>query len=625
MAMGGAINGAGRRGRMRLSRDRARSAGALLRGPGPGTKEQDAAVSAAGAPFPPAGRRDPAPRVAALLTLAAGVLNLGSALLPAERGRLDLLSRLVPGPLSRAATVVTAAAGIGLLLLASGLRWRRRTAWLVAVVLLGGSTLLHLLKGLDFEEAVAEAFLAGLLAGQGRRFTARAGPAERRATAAAALGVIAVTAGYGTLGLLANARDVAEDLGAARLLQEVGRMALGLGSSLTLTGRFGRFFPSSVAAVFWLGVLVVAVRALAPVLVRRDADPGLGAAVAAADDSLAYFALRDDRVTVRAAHTLVSYRPVGTVALAAGDPLGPRQEWPQAALAFLAEATAQGRIAAVLGCGAGAARVWWAAGLTTLYLGDEAVLDLERFSLQGRAVRIARQSWNRARRAGFTALACRSGDLDPSTAAALRELSRRWRGAAAERGFSMALGRLFDPRDTGALLVIARDAAGRPVGFLHFVPWGTDGASLDVMRRERDSPGHLSDFLVVEAARRLPELGVRRLSLNFSFLRAMLVAGAEPDVPFGLRAARWLLRRLSGPFQIETLYRFNKKFAPTWQPRYLAVEVPEELPRVAIAALRAEGLLPTVPWRLARRRPRQPTAGRKPLPAAPLAPKPGQR
>jgi lysyl-tRNA synthetase class 2 len=226
--------------------------------------------------------------VAALLTLAAGALNLGSALLPAERRRLDLLSRLVPGPLSRAATVVTAAAGIGLLLLASGLRRRRRTAWLVAVVLLAGSAVLHLLKGLDFEEAVAEAFLAGLLAGQGRRFTARAGPAKRRATAAAALAVIAVTAGYGILGLLANARDVAEDLGAARLLQEVGRMALGFGSSLTLTGRFGRFFPSSVAAVFWLGVLVVAVQALAPVLVRRDADPGLGAAVAAADDSLAY-------------------------------------------------------------------------------------------------------------------------------------------------------------------------------------------------------------------------------------------------------------------------------------------------------------------------------------------------
>ncbi|HEY3035795.1 MAG TPA: phosphatidylglycerol lysyltransferase domain-containing protein, partial [Streptosporangiaceae bacterium] len=512
--------------------------------------------------------------MAALLMLAAGVLNLGSALLPAERQRLDLLHRLVPGAVSRGATVVTAAAGIGLLLLAGGLRRRRRTAWLVAVVLLGGSAVLHLLKGLDFEEAVAEAFLAGLLAGQGGRFTARAGPGERRATAVAGLGVIGITAAYGSVGPLANGRDVAEDLGAARVLQEVVRMALGLGSSLTLTGRFGRFFPTSVAAVFWLGVLVVAARALAPALVRRRADPGLGAAVAGADDSLAYFALRDDRATVRAGHTLVSYRPVRTVALAAGDPLGPCEEWPQAVRTFLAEAAAQGRIAAVLGCGEQTARVWTAAGLTTLYLGDEAVLDLDRFSLEGRAVRIARQSWNRARRAGFTTLACHPGDLDRDSVSALRELSRRWRGQTVERGFSMALGRLFDPRDTGALVVVARDATGRPMGFLHLVPWGADGASLDVMRRDRDSPGYLNDFLVVEAALRLPELGVERLSMNFSFLRAVVAAGAEPDVPLGLRAARWLLHRLSGPFQIETLYRFNKKFAPAWQPRFLAVETP---------------------------------------------------
>ncbi len=590
---------------MRLPKNRTRSAARLIRGPRPGSEDQAATTSPAAAASPGAWRRDAAPRVAALLTLAAGVLNLVSALLPAERQRLDLLDRLVPGAVSRGATVVTAAAGVGLLLLAGGLRRRRRTAWLAAVVLLGGSAVLHLLKGLDFEEAMVLAFVAGLLAGQGGRFSARAGPSERRATAAAALAVIAVTGGYGALGLFVNGRDVAEDLGADRVLREAARMALGLGSSLTLTGRFGRFFPTSVAAVFWLGVLVVAARALGPTLVRWQADPGLGAAVAAADDSLAYFALRDDRATVRAAHTLVSYRPVGTVALAAGDPLGPCQEWPRAVQAFLAEAATQGRVAAVLGCGEQAARVWAAAGLTTLYLGDEALLDLERFSLEGRAVRIARQSWNRARRAGFTALACRSGDLDPDTTSALRELSRGWRGEAPERGFSMALGRLFDPRDTGALVVVARDATGRPLGFLHLVPWGADGASLDVMRRDRDSPGYLNDFLVVEAAHRLADLGVRRLSLNFSFLRALLAAGAEPRVPMGLRAARWLLRRLSGPFQIETLYRFNRKFAPVWQPRYLAVETPEELPRVVIAILRAEGLLPAVPWRLAWPRPHQ--------------------
>jgi lysyl-tRNA synthetase, class II len=556
------------------------------------------AATAVVVPGRAARRSDRVPRLAALLVWAAGVVNLVSALLPAEQARLRLLDELVPVAVSQGATVTTAGAGVGLLLLAGGLRRRQRVAWAATVALLAGSAVLHVVKGLDVEEALGEAFLAGLLAGQGTWFVARPGPREPRRLLWPALAVVGLTLGYGVVGLLVNRGDVVEDLSVAGLLGEVARMAVGLGAGLTVIGRFGRFFPASVAAVFWSGVLLVAARALAPALVRRAADSGLGAAVAASEDSLAYFALRDDRTVVRTGEALVSWRPVGTVALAAGDPLGPKGQWPGAVAAFLSEAAAQGRIAAVLGCGQEAASVYAAAGLITIYLGDEALLDLDRFTLQGRAMRIARQSWNRARRAGFSSMVCRSGELDTKSVAALGELSRRWRGAAAERGFSMALGRLFDPRDPTTMVVAARDGQGRLRGFLHLVPWDGDGASLDVMRRDRAAPSWLNDFLIVEAAQQLPNLGLRRLSLNFSFLRALLTAGEQPGAGLGARAARWLLRRLSGPFQIETLYRFNKKFNPSWHARYLAVEALEELPRVAIVALRAEGQLPS-PWRLA--------------------------
>src|SRR5262245_13444772 len=66
-------------------------------------------------------RRDRLPRLAAALAVVAGLVNLVSALLPAERDRLRLLHHLVPGIVSRGATVAVAAAGIGLLLLAGGL------------------------------------------------------------------------------------------------------------------------------------------------------------------------------------------------------------------------------------------------------------------------------------------------------------------------------------------------------------------------------------------------------------------------------------------------------------------------------------------------------------------------
>src|SRR6266545_1905810 len=242
---------------------------------------------------------------------------------------------------------------------------------------------------------------------------ARSAMGERPPLLGPALTVLAATVAYGMVGLVVNDRDVRADLGLGAMVAEAGRMALGLGTGVPLGGRFGRLFPSSVAAVFYVGVLVVVARLLAPALTRPAADVGLATAVAASDDSLAYFALRDDRATVRAGDALVAYGTVGSVALAAGDPLGPPGRWPAAIAAFRDEAVAQGRIAAVLGCGALAAAVWRDAGLVTIYLGDEAVLDLDRFTLEGRGIRIARQSWNRARRAGYSSLLRRSGELDP--------------------------------------------------------------------------------------------------------------------------------------------------------------------------------------------------------------------
>lgn len=553
-------------------------------------------LSAATWPVPGAAavRTDRTARAAAALMLLAGLLNLASALVPRGRPLLELLDAIVPGAISEGATALTAAAGIGLVLLSGGLRRHRRSAYLATVALLGFSAVLHLVKGLDLGAALLESFLAGMLVARGEHFTARLGPGEHAPLLRPALAIPLATVGYGVVGLLVNQGDVATDLGPLSLLAQAGRMALGMGASVPLHGRFGRVFPASVAAVLFTGVAIVLARLLAPTSRPRGPqvdEPGLAALAAASGDSLAYFALRDDRATVTAGGALVSYRGVGAVALAAGDPLGPPQDWPGAIAAFRAETERQGRVAAVIGCGPEAAARYAQAGLRTIYLGDEAVIDLDAFSLDGRAMRIVRQSWNRARRAGLSCEIDRAGELGAATRSELAGISARWRGGTAERGFSMALGRLFDPRDAAAIVVAGRAGDGRPLGFLHLVPWGPDGASLDVMRREPGAPAILNDFLIAEAAMRLPGLGVHRVSLNFSFLRAVLEAGAVADAPLAPRLGCRLLRRLSGPFQIESLYRFNKKFRPRWEPRYLACEAMEDLPRVALAALRAEGLL----------------------------------
>jgi lysylphosphatidylglycerol synthetase-like protein (DUF2156 family) len=170
----------------------------------------------------------------------------------------------------------------------------------------------------------------------------------------------------------------------------------------------------------------------------------------------------------------------------------------------------------------------------------------------------------------------------------VREVMGKSRRGDVERGFSMTLGRIFDPTDDGLLLAVCHGPDGVPVAFCQYVPApGIRGYSLDLMRRDAgEHPNGLLDFVIVRTIEHLRERGLAKLGLNFATMRAVL-AGELGDGVVG-SIERWALRRMSGSMQIESLWRFNAKFDPAWQPRYVVYDSPEHLVPVAFAIARAE-------------------------------------
>jgi lysyl-tRNA synthetase class 2 len=322
-------------------------------------------------------------------------------------------------------------------------------------------------------------------------------------------------------------------------------------------------------------------------------------------DSLAYFALRDDKSVIWSptGKACIGYRVVSGVMLAGGDPLGDPEAWPGAIQAFLDQAARHAWAPAVMGCSELGAEVWCREGdLTALELGDEGVVNVADFSLSGRPMRNVRQMCSRVARAGYTAEVRRVGDVPRAEIDDILQVADSWRGSQTERGFSMALGRVGAPGDEQCVIATAIcDGTLRAV--LHFVPWGADGLSLDLMRRDRGAQPGLNDFLIVEAIKAAPDLGVKRISLNFAVFRAALERGEKIGAGPVLRAWRSILLFLSKWFQIESLYKFNAKFNPVWQPRFFVFPTAKDAPRIALAALEAEAFLvwPTLePRRLAR-------------------------
>ena len=111
------------------------------------------------------------------------------------------------------------------------------------------------------------------------------------------------------------------------------------------------------------------------------------------------------------------------------------------------------------------------------------------------------------------------------------------------------------------------------------------------MRRDRSAQPGLNDFMIVETIKAASQLGVKRISLNFAVFRAALERGERIGAGPILRAWRRFLLFLSRWFQIESLYKFNAKFAPEWEPRFLVFPGTKDAIRIGLAALEAEAFL----------------------------------
>jgi lysyl-tRNA synthetase class 2 len=316
-------------------------------------------------------------------------------------------------------------------------------------------------------------------------------------------------------------------------------------------------------------------------------------------DSLGYFATRRDKAVIfsPAKDAAIAYRVVNGVSLASGDPLGDPAAWPGAIKVWLAEARTYGWSPAVLSASEEAAHAYVDAGLRALSMGDEAIIDVADFTLEGRTMRPVRQAVTRVQRAGYHAEVVRQGDLSPETLSEYVHLAEKWRGGQSERGFSMALGRLGDPADARCVMVIARDADGSVRGLLSFVPWGVRGVSLDLMRRDPESANGLMEFMVTSLVDACGDLGLHRISLNFAMFREIFSDAERVGAGPFLRLTNALLTAASRFWQLESLYQSNEKYLPRWSPRLICYSRGASLAQVLLAAGTAEGFLPAPrPW-----------------------------
>ncbi len=256
-------------------------------------------------------------------------------------------------------------------------------------------------------------------------------------------------------------------------------------------------------------------------------------------DTLAYFALRDDKSFFfsRDGEAFIAYTYIRGYALVSGDPIGARESVVRVLDEFLEMCAERAWNPALLAVREASMPLYASRGFTSFYLGDEAIIDSPRFSLDGPRA----QEPARGGAAGRPQLPLPPGHRVERLAAAGGAAQRDQRQVAGQG----ARARLHDVaiaghRGAGAnpefLLCVALDSDGVPGGFLRVVPaYGPSfGYTLDLMRHDPGAPNGMTEFLIASTAAALQERGVARLSMNFAMWGRLF---AE-DVPFSPDAAR---------------------------------------------------------------------------------------
>jgi lysyl-tRNA synthetase, class II len=541
------------------------------------------------------------PALAAFAAALVGLINVASALTPNIRWRGRLLLDVEPVEAVRLFHAFALPAGAALLFVSPYLLKRRRRAWQTAIGLMLVLGLLDLLKGLDVEETVLTWAAAAMMLASATEFHVEHDTITLRSsiwrvpllgTFGVSLAAVAAWVSQGHPSMRAVVRETGDLLAWHAGPLRFERHAI---------GHHGFAWVPLSVHLLEIGTLLAMAYVVFRPLASPASLPGPAARRAAAalvrahgSDTLSFFKLRADKQYFFSADrsAFVGYRVQNGVLLLSGDPVGP-----DAALAdLLADlkgfAATRGLKLAAIGASERLLPLWGHLGLRTMYLGDEAIIKVGEFSLEGRPIRKVRQSVSRLRKAGFVAELHRVSELAPAVAAEVEEVLERGREGAPERGFSMAMDSLHGDHGEDTLVVLARDESDpdRPVrGVLHFVPcFGRSAMSLSFMRRDPSTPNGLTEFMVASAVELLRARGVDEMSLNFAAFARWIHSPERPAE----RAVGKLLALGNRCFQIESLYRFNAKFFPRWQPRYLVYEGAFGLPRASLAAMWAEGQIP---------------------------------
>lgn len=524
------------------------------------------------------------PHIVAIATAVMGVINVLSGAIPGLIERMRLLAQYSPLAVRHGSRMTAVLAGFALLLLARGLWRRKQTAWGMALVLLILSAVVHLSKGLDYEEALLAAILALVLWTQRSHFHALSDPPSFWQGLGVLVAAFGFTLVYGILGLYLLDRhfQLQYSLEAA-IRQTMVMMTQFYDPGLHPITGYGRYFATSIYVIGVITLGYALLLLLQPVFVRRPATAGERRRATRiveqyGHSSLARFVLLPDKLYFFSpGGSVIAYTARGGVALALGDPIGPPADITEAIVAFQQFCQRNDWSPTFYQTLPDYRDLYRAASFELLCIGHEGIVALESFTISGGANKNLRATTNRFTRAGYQAIV-HEPPLPTALLAELRLVSDEWLTMMHGNEQRFSLGWFDDDYISHSRVMALHRPDGAIVAFANVVPeYQRNEISIDLMRRRCAVESGTMEFLFVAFLQWAHDQGYATFNLGLSALSGV---GQQSDDPVIERALHYIYEHINRFYNFKGLHEFKEKFHPEWSPRYLVYPNVGHLPAI---------------------------------------------
>ena len=513
-----------------------------------------------------------------LILIGSGLLDLGTLLRDPASTRGPLwLRNVFPLDTIRVMPSLRLIFAFALILTGFHLGTRKKRAQRLAVGLSFASSAVWLLAGQPLF-AAASATIALLLIALRGYFRVGSAPADLGLALRRAAAALTIACAYGTVGFwLLKPRHFGQTFHWGEAISRTLRAMLLLGDAgIEPRTAHAAWFLESLFLVSAGMFLYCGLTLFRPVAYRYldslyDRERASAIASRHGKSALDFFKLWPDKSFFfsSSGRSFLAYRVAKHFALVLGDPVGPEEEMASTVREFMDLCNARGWRVAFHQVRGEMLSVYQKLGFRGLKIGDEAIVDLQRFTLEGSAMKEFRNTVNRLRRLGYQVRR-----IEPEEAAALfpqlQQVSDEWLSLPGHRERRFTLGNFTREYLSATTLYAAFDQQNGVCAFLNLVPsYEPDLATVDLMRRRRDSVSGLMDFLFALTFLDLKERGYKRFSLG--------MAPSSDE-----KVVRFAMQRAPSVFRADSLRRFKAKYADSWEPRYSVYRTRLDLPRFAL-------------------------------------------